>query len=98
MFLKDGREDLVNRKICKKCNKNKSKKCFSSMLRSRDGLQYYCKQCLKNYLIEVEDKLRGNRPKFAHIKTELGKKIDFIMRKEHQFVGNSCFDQPSEVI
>lgn len=37
------------RKICTKCKKNKKIKEYSKYSRSKDGLQFWCKQCKKDF-------------------------------------------------
>lgn len=40
---------IMKTKICTKCGKTKSLDCFSKKTKSRDGLDYRCKECVKEY-------------------------------------------------
>lgn len=104
MYLNGGSVGLEKMKIlainkkCIRCNTVKAIKNFSHSRRSPDGRQGYCKDCLKEYLLNIEDKLRGNRIKYAHKNKELIRKIESYIKSEHLKVNLVYDDQESEII
>lgn len=46
---KSYKRENIDTKICTKCNKELTLECFSKNVTTKDGLQYYCKDCMKTY-------------------------------------------------
>lgn len=46
-------------KICSKCNKNKSKQEFPKQSKCKDGLNYWCKSCYKEYRDDNKDRIKS---------------------------------------
>ena len=51
-------------KVCTKCKVEKSCDIFSNDKTTKDGLRYWCKQCVKKHQQENRDKLREYRKKW----------------------------------
>lgn len=47
-------------KVCTKCGIEKPISEFTKMTRAKDGLQYHCKQCKRNYHVPWYDKLTSD--------------------------------------
>ncbi len=56
--------DAINTKTCIKCKRNLPVTCFSKHKREKDGLQWWCKECVNEYdktYVEKPDALETKR-------------------------------------
>ena len=63
-------------KVCKKCKQEKSFECFSRYKRSKDGLQYRCKECdKKRYKENKEAYINRQKKYYEENKEKIKEKI-----------------------
>ncbi len=92
-------------KICIKCQKEKTKDNFSKKNNTKDGLYYYCKQCVKEnikkkdwyinqYKINQVYKLKWEKEKYKidhnhKLKSNLRCRLNQILKKQKTYKNNN---------
>jgi protein-arginine kinase activator protein McsA len=59
-------------KLCGRCGENKTTCNFHRNIRSKDGLQYYCKKCSGEVNRAVDNKKRSDSIRWSTIKRKFG--------------------------